>query len=86
MPSAFEDITWGTEKVLEQTLHTLKECKPKPYMLPRWHDVDDMSGLKILVERAENTGFQNSRTMSYILAKIPWILDDIKLSGGLGDV
>ncbi len=55
-------------------------------MLPRWHDVDDAQGLYKLIAQAENTGFQNSRTMSYILAKIPWILDDIKLSGGLGDV
>ncbi len=86
VPSAFENITWGTEKVLKQTLGALNECKRKPYMLPRWHDVDDMSGLKILVERAENTGFQNSRTMAFLLEKISWILDEIKSSGGLSNV
>ncbi len=86
LPLVFKGIAWSTESVLEQTLHALKESKPKPYMLPRWHDVDDMSGLKILVERAENTGFQNSRTMAFLLEKTPWILDEIKSSGGLSNV
>jgi rSAM/selenodomain-associated transferase 1 len=86
LPRALDGITWSTESVLKQTLHALNECKRKPYMLPRWHDVDDMSGLKMLVERAENTGFQNSRTMAFLLEKTPRIIDEIKSSGGLGNV
>jgi rSAM/selenodomain-associated transferase 1 len=86
LPSTLDGITWSTESVLKQTLSTFNKYKRKPYMLPRWHDVDDARGLNKLIARAENTGFQNSGTMAFLSEKTPWILDEIKSSGDLGNV
>jgi rSAM/selenodomain-associated transferase 1 len=86
LPSALDGITWSTQSVLKQTINAFQKYKRKPYMLPRWHDVDDAGGLNKLIARAENTGFQNSGTMAFLLEKTPWIIDEIKSSGDLSNV
>ena len=47
----FEDITWSTERVAQQTLERAAELDLPVHMLPAWYDVDDVAGLEML--RAE---------------------------------
>lgn len=44
----FEDITWSTERVAEQTLARAREIGLAVHMLPVWYDVDDVEALKRL--------------------------------------
>lgn len=51
----FEDITWSTERVAEQTLARAREIGLDVHMLPAWYDVDDVDALKRLdAELREN--------------------------------
>jgi rSAM/selenodomain-associated transferase 1 len=42
----FEDITWSTERVAEQTLQRAREIGLDVHVLPAWYDVDDIDGLR----------------------------------------
>jgi hypothetical protein len=44
----FEDITWSTERVAEQTLARAAEIGLDVHVLPAWYDVDDADALKRL--------------------------------------
>jgi rSAM/selenodomain-associated transferase 1 len=44
----FEDITWSTERVAEQTLARAREIGLEVHMLPAWYDVDDIDSLRRL--------------------------------------
>jgi uncharacterized protein len=44
----FEDITWSTERVAEQTLVRAREIGLDVHTLPAWYDVDDVDALKRL--------------------------------------
>ncbi len=44
----FEDITWSTERVAEQTLERAREIKLHVHRLPVWYDVDDVGDLRRL--------------------------------------
>ena len=44
----FEDITWSTERVAEQTLTRAREIGLNVHRLPAWYDVDDVDALKRL--------------------------------------
>lgn len=46
----FEDITWSTERVLEQTLARAAELKLDVHRLPVWYDVDDRATLRRLCQ------------------------------------
>jgi rSAM/selenodomain-associated transferase 1 len=46
----FEDITWSTERVAEQTLERAREIGLDVYILPAWYDVDDLQSLRTLHE------------------------------------
>src|SRR5215831_20191208 len=46
----FEDITWSTERVAEQTLERAREAGLDVHILPAWYDVDDLKSLRILHE------------------------------------
>src|ERR1700704_4087175 len=41
----FEDITWSTERVAEQTLERAREIGLDVHILPPWYDVDDLEAL-----------------------------------------
>src|SRR5689334_4608524 len=41
----FEDISWSTERVAEQTLARAREIGLTVHMLPTWYDVDDVEAL-----------------------------------------
>lgn len=44
----FEDISWSTDSVLEQTIARAKKLKVKVHLLPTWYDVDDRVTLQRL--------------------------------------
>jgi rSAM/selenodomain-associated transferase 1 len=44
----FQDITWSTGRVAEQTLERAREIKLDVHRLPVWYDVDDVDGLRRL--------------------------------------
>jgi uncharacterized protein len=51
IPEVFKAISWGTEKVLEQTVRKLRGLNLEYHLLPQWYDVDDYKGLKILLSQ-----------------------------------
>jgi glycosyltransferase A (GT-A) superfamily protein (DUF2064 family) len=44
----FQDIAWSTEHVAHQTLERAGELDLPVHVLPKWYDVDDIAGLKML--------------------------------------
>jgi len=48
--SIFENIPWGTDKVLSITLDRAKSIGLEIALLPEWYDVDDIKGLLLLAE------------------------------------
>lgn len=52
----FENITWSTSSVLEETIQRCREANLKVHLLPTWYDVDDAATLAIL--EAELLGSQ----------------------------
>ncbi len=53
-PSLFQDISWSTEKVLEQTCARARQENMKVHLLPTWYDVDDVGTLQLLWEELFN--------------------------------
>jgi hypothetical protein len=54
----FEDITWSTERVAEQTLARAREIGLEVHRLPAWYDVDDLDALKRLDAELRGTDLQ----------------------------
>jgi uncharacterized protein len=57
----FDDITWSTEHVAEQTLERAREIKLDVHLLPEWYDVDDVDCLRRLhgeIRRPRPVSFQ----------------------------
>jgi rSAM/selenodomain-associated transferase 1 len=44
----FEDMTWSTDQVAEQTLARVAEIGLAVHLLPAWYDVDDAQSLRVL--------------------------------------
>ena len=44
----FDDITWSTSSVLDETLERCAEAGLEVVLLPTWYDVDDVSTLEVL--------------------------------------
>ena len=44
----FEDVTWSTDQVAEQTLARAAEIGLSVHLLPAWYDVDDAQSLSVL--------------------------------------
>lgn len=61
----FEDISWSTGLVAEQTLERAAEIGLPVHILPSWYDVDDGDSIKILMgELLERKSFSHSLTSS----------------------
>ncbi|MBI5234599.1 MAG: TIGR04282 family arsenosugar biosynthesis glycosyltransferase [Deltaproteobacteria bacterium] len=50
VPLVFEDIPWGTEKVLNKTMERLKEADVPLSLISPWHDIDMVSDLGLLLQ------------------------------------
>jgi hypothetical protein len=46
VPLMFEEIPWGTGRVMQATLAALKRCGLRSTLLPRWYDVDRPADLE----------------------------------------
>lgn len=79
IPEVFDNISWSTDSVFEQTVSILKQHGRKEYLLPLWHDVDTIADLKSLLLRARNTAFEKSKTYSYLTANGSWSKADVRL-------
>ena len=66
LPEAFDQISWSSSRVFEQTTNILKLHRRNLYLLPQWNDVDTIVDLKSLLQRNENTAFSKSATMCYL--------------------
>ena len=52
----FEDITWSSERVAEQTLERAREIELDVHILPAWYDVDDLQSLRMLHDEIRGRG------------------------------
>jgi len=72
--SLFEDISWSTDRVLQQTIERARQLNLATHFLPTWYDVDDRNTLRQLCEElfAPNegapTGYPAPATRSYLEA------------------
>lgn len=66
----FEDITWSTDKVFDQTLQRLH--KRRVYLLKELNDIDDMDDLKNFFERYKESYFKDSLTMEFLKGDQSW--------------
>jgi uncharacterized protein len=57
----FEDITWSTERVAQQTLARAREIGLDVHVLPAWYDVDDVVSLKRLDAELRGADLQPRR-------------------------
>ena len=79
IPEAFDNISWSTDSVFEQTVSILKRHGPKMHLMPLWYDVDTIADLKSLLLRTKNTAFEKSKTYSYLTANGSWSKSDVRL-------
>jgi rSAM/selenodomain-associated transferase 1 len=45
LPAVFEGIPWSTAKVFETTMQIFSRHRQRPFILPRWQDIDDFEDL-----------------------------------------
>jgi rSAM/selenodomain-associated transferase 1 len=57
----FEEITWSTERVAQQTLARAREIGLDMHVLPAWYDVDDIDALKRLDAELRGADLQARR-------------------------
>lgn len=62
IPEAFDNISWSTADVLEQTKEILNRQVRRTHMLPQWNDIDTAEDLQLLIERNKDTAFTGSET------------------------
>jgi rSAM/selenodomain-associated transferase 1 len=67
LPRIFRGIPWGTDTVFRETMDILHESSLRVYLVPRWKDVDTLKDLKAFFERNRKSGFDESRTMVYLM-------------------
>lgn len=48
IPTIFEEITWSTDVVFQQTLRKIQRINARLGLLPPWYDVDTSTGLQLL--------------------------------------
>lgn len=79
VPEAFENIAWGTDEVFEQTLSILITQADgfSTYVLDKWHDIDTAGDIEGLLKRNQRSPFRDLRTISYILEKVDYQIDEI---------
>ena len=58
----FDEINWSTNSVLEKTINKFNSMKINFFELPKWHDIDNLADLKLLIKRNKNTAFKTSKT------------------------
>ena len=67
-PRAFDNIPWGTQHVLNQSLSVFKAAKQNIHILPSWQDTDDYDDLLALYKRIINEETVAHRTATALKA------------------
>lgn len=79
IPEVFDNISWSSDSVFEQSVSILKRHGRNVYLLGLWHDVDTVADLKSLLSRTRNTVFEKSRTYLYLTAERLWSKPNVRL-------
>ena len=71
----FSDVPWSTSRVLEITLHRLKDLSKEPYILPVLRDVDTLEDFRALFSSQqgydpENLSSWDQAVQAYLAGKI----------------
>jgi len=75
-PQAFENITWSTEKVFQETLNILRQNKKSIYILPEWRDIDIFEDLIEFINSNTETNSKPTQTFTY-LSSLKMITDHL---------
>ena len=67
LPNAFDNISWSTENVFQQTIDIFQQYSSKVHVLPQWFDVDTPADLRELINRNRNAAFNKSKTFTCLL-------------------
>jgi rSAM/selenodomain-associated transferase 1 len=62
----FEDISWSTETVFQETLSRVESVTSKVYVLPEWSDIDTKSDLRQFYEVYQLQPSKKLHTMNYL--------------------
>jgi len=77
----FEEIAWSTNQVFAQTLERITKAGLRPHLLPKWHDVDDVAGLRRL--HRELSGEMSRYLSGYPARRTKACLDALAAEGWL---
>ena len=64
-PAAFENISWSTATVYNQTLERLHQHQRRVHQLPTWYDVDTLDDLRQFYQRNQ-TAVRPSLSLNYL--------------------
>ena len=71
LPRVFEDIPWGTDKVLEASLKVFRTHNAPVSLLEPWQDIDTAEDLKALLERHPSDNTAAPRTIGFLKTESP---------------
>jgi hypothetical protein len=66
IPDAFEEISWSTETVFQETLSRIESVTHQVHVLPQWADIDTKSELKEFYETYQVQPSKTLHTMKYL--------------------
>lgn len=65
-PHLFENMPWGTSRVLDKTVDGAKMAGLRMHRLPAWRDIDTVDDLKDFFARAKAKGMVHLKTVQYL--------------------
>jgi len=66
--AVFENMTWSTDCVFQETLRRLRREGISVYLLPLWRDLDTCEDLDVLLRGYNEADFGSSRTINFLKA------------------
>lgn len=66
IPDVFEDMSWSTETVFQETLSRIESVTNRVYVLPEWTDIDTKSDLREFYEKYQLYPSKTLHTMKYL--------------------
>ncbi len=69
LPSVFQDMTWSTGTVCDETFGRLKRCCRRTHLLPKLHDIDTRDELCLFFKQHRNDPVGSSSTLAYLIER-----------------
>ncbi len=69
LPSVFQDMTWSTGTVCDETLGRLKRSGRRTHLLPKLHDIDTRDDLRSFFNKYRNDPGNSSSTLAYLIER-----------------